>query len=206
MLTSRKHKDIDLLKAYTTKSEPSKAVKMLKYLLPPLLVTLVFVTIFATNKLYVHNVNSEIDTMNEEITQYNNKITVLGTQDYDALVKIQEQKEKIETVISTLMTYPKLTSNLMNVFTNNLVNGMSIQTITFEDGVIKVDLQSSSVLNIELYVRAIRASGNFAKVDYVGYTAQESTSTSVSEKDNEQTKTAITTYAFQITCTAKGAN
>ena len=204
MLTNQKHKDIDLLKAYLIKSEPSKSTSLLKFILPPLLVLLVFLSIFAVNKFYVHNVNSEIANLRDEIKTYNNKITVIGDADYNALIKLQEQTQKINDVISTLRTHPKLTSDLMGVFSDNLLSGMSIETITFEDGLINVDLKSNSVLNIETYVRSIRESGNYVNVEYVGYSVQDTTTTLPEMKDDKTTTVSTSSYSFKITCTARG--
>lgn len=206
MFSNRKHKDIDLLKAYYMKSEPSKSMQLLKFILPPLLVTFVFVSVFAMNQFYIHNVNNDITVVNQEIKEYNNKISVIGNEDYNRLVKLQEQSKKIQDVTTTLQTYPKLTSDLMNVFTNNLLNGMSVDTIKFEDGVIDVSLQSSSVLNIETYVRSVRESGNFMSVDYKGYSVQETTNTSPSMENDKTTTSKSTKYVFTITCVARGVN
>lgn len=206
MFKNRKHKDIDLLKAYLMKSEPSKSTRLLKIVLPPLLVTLAFVSIFAVNQLYIHSLNKDIATVNKEIEKYNNKISVIGNEDYNRLVKLQEQSKKIQEVTTTLQTYPKLTSDLMNVFTANLLNGMRVDTIKFEDGVIDVSLQSSSVLNIETYVRSVRESGNFMSVDYKGYSVQETTTTSPSMEDDKTVTSKSTKYVFTITCIARGVN
>ena len=172
MFAKRKHKDIDLLKAYQCKKTPSKYNKVAKLLLPPLLVVLVFVSVFAVNQFYIYDMKEQISVVDEEIKTYEDKISLVGSEDYQTLAKIQEQNSKIQTLIETLKTYPKLTSSLMNVFNNKLIGGMSIQTIMFEDGVISVSLQSQDVLNIEAYVRSIRESGNFTSVEYSGYQIQ----------------------------------
>lgn len=203
------NKDIDLLQAYNRKSGPSPHETLLKAVLPPLCIVLVYTGIFAWQKVDTLANNRNISSLNKEIDKYQKKISDLGEKEYNEYLSYQSKNTEILDTIHALDSYPVLSSTPINAFSNVLSNGMSITTISYEKETFTVSLSTKNVLDIEEYVRALRSSDVFATVEYKGYQQNESTvstgSSNTSSKDKEASVT-VKTYVFSVVCKLKGGN
>lgn len=205
MFNSIIKKDIDLLAAYNRKTEPSRYAPILKMAILPLCLVLIFSSIFAFQQFRIASINSEIETTNKQIDDYNKKIAASGSEAYDLYIQMANKNENIETLIENIRSYPRLSTNLMNIYFNNLLNGLSMSSITYTDGVVSLSASATNVLTIENFVRKLRATSLFAVVDYSGYETVEKSETISSDKDDiDDVTISSKTYVFQVTCVLKG--
>ncbi|MDD3049145.1 MAG: PilN domain-containing protein [Bacilli bacterium] len=198
-------KDIDLLAAYHRKTKSSSNSLVVKMMIVPLCMILIFAVTFAYEKYKISTINDEVASVEKQINQYNKKIASAGSDAYTLYTLMASKNEAIEKIINNIHSYPRLSSELMKVFFNNLVNGLSISGITFEDGVVSISASASDVMTIENYVRTLRASNQFSAVQYNGYQTEETTTEVSSEKDNvDAVPVTSQVYVFQVTCAVKG--
>lgn len=205
MFNSIAKKDIDLLAAYNRKTGPSPYSSILRIAILPLCLVLIIGSVFVFQRVRIASRNDEITQIDTDIKAYNKKIASSGSDAYDLYNEMANKNNEIETVINNIKSYPRLTTDLMNVYFNNLINGLNMTAIAYEDGVVMISATATNVLTIEDYVRKLRNSNLFLDIIYNGYQSNE-TSTTVTSDDADDVTITSNVYAFQVNCILKGVD
>ncbi|NBK98153.1 MAG: hypothetical protein EOM50_09050 [Erysipelotrichia bacterium] len=200
------NKDIDLLVAYQRKNEASPYASLIKMAILPICLILVFASIFVVQTLRINSLDEQIAQSEQNIQNYNKKIANVGSEAYALYNEMAEKNSQIEKVIENIHSYPRLSTEVMNVFLKNLVNGLSLSSISFQEGVISISANASNVLTIENYVRTLRNTNLFLSVDYRGYQTNETVKTITSDEDKEGKEVSSKVYVFQVNCVLKGVD
>lgn len=195
-----KNKDIDLLKAYHRKTEPSKYDKVLKASVLPLSIIALVLCLFGFVKFKEIEYTENIEQVNKEIKDYNDLIVKVGSEDYNNLLKLQSENLKMEEVQEAIKSYPRITSNVMNVFFSRMLPTMELTLLNFDDGKMVLNFESQNVLNAQNYVRSLRESGRFEDVKYDGYQSKIKTY----DVNDTGTSIEIEKYEFKVECVLKG--
>lgn len=206
MFNSIAKKDIDLLAAYNRKTGPSPYASIIKLMILPLCLVLIIGSVFVFQKVRIASIDDNIVEADNEIKDYNKKIASMGSDAYDLYNEMANKNNKIETVINNINSYPRLTTESMYIFINNLFNGLSMNSLTYTDGVVTISASATNVLTIEDYVRKLRNSNLFADVIYTGYQSSETSTTVSSNKVNDDVTVTSKVYAFQVNCVLKGVS
>lgn len=207
MFQSHYKKDIDLLAAYKRKQKPSSLAPIVRIALLPLCLILLFTAVFTFYSLRISTINNDIDATDKKIESYQKKIKNTGSEAYDLYSYMKSQNNDITALINNIHSYPRMSTDVMMIFINNLLNGLSNKSIVYENGTITMNASATNVLTIENYVRKLRESGLFSMVDYKGYQSSE-TSKTITSNENEVDDITLTTeeYVFQVTCVMKGVD
>lgn len=199
MFENIKKKDIDLLKAYNRKAEPSKINKMMQYAVLPLCLIVLVLCLFAYGKFSAVAIDNEKQDVEKQIKKYEELIAKVGTEDYNQYLIVKSQNLKMEEIQEVIKSYPRISSALMGEFLNKMTIGMEIRSFVFDDGKITMTFLSTNVLDAEKYVRSLRESGMFKEVLYDGYE-----STTYSDKVSSEDSIEVTKYVFEVHCVVKG--
>lgn len=206
MFNSIAKKDIDLLAAYNRKTGPSPYASIMKLAILPLCLVLIIGSVFVFQKVRTASIDDNIVETDKEIKDYNKKIASMGSEAYDLYNEMANKNSEIEEVINNINSYPRLTTESMYIFINNLFNGLSLNALSYTDGVVSVSATATNVLTIEDYVRKLRNSNLFIDVIYTGYQSTD-TSTTVSSDDVDEDVTVTSkVYSFQVNCILKGVS
>lgn len=206
MFNSIAKKDIDLLAAYNRKTGPSPYASIIKLTVLPLCLVLIIGSVFVFQKVRIASIDDNIVVTDNEIKDYNKKIASMGSDAYDLYNEMTNKNSEIETVINNINSYPRLTTESMNIFINNLYNGISMRAISYSDGVVSISATATNVLTIEDYVRKLRNSKQFMDVNYTGYQSSETSTTVSSDEVDEDVTVTSKVYAFQVNCVLKGVS
>lgn len=206
MFNSIAKKDIDLLAAYNRKTGPSPYASIIKLTVLPLCLVLIIGCVFVFQKVRIASIDDNIVETDKEIKDYNKKIASMGSDAYDLYNEMTNKNSEIETVINNINSYPRLTTESMNIFINNLYNGISMRAISYSDGVVSISATATNVLTIEDYVRKLRNSKQFMDVNYTGYQSSETSTTVSSDEVDEDVTVTYKVYAFQVNCVLKGVS
>lgn len=206
MFNSIAKKDIDLLAAYNRKTGPSPYASIMKLAILPLCLVLIIGSVFVFQKVRTASIDDNIVETDKEIKDYNKKIASMGSDAYDLYNEMTNKNSEIETVINNINSYPRLTTESMNIFINNLYNGISMRAISYSDGVVSISATATNVLTIEDYVRKLRNSKQFMDVNYTGYQSSETSTTVSSDEVDEDVTVTSKVYAFQVNCVLKGVS
>lgn len=206
MFNSIAKKDIDLLAAYNRKTGPSPYASIIKLTVLPLCLVLIIGSVFVFQKVRIASIDDNIIETDKEIKDYNKKIASMGSDAYDLYNEMANKNSKIESVINNINSYPRLTTESMNIFINNLYNGLSMSAISYSDGVVSISATATNVLTIEDYVRKLRNSKLFMDVNYTGYQSSENSTTVSSDEVDEDVTVTSKVYAFQVNCVLKGVS
>lgn len=206
MFNSIAKKDIDLLAAYNRKTGPSPYASIIKLTVLPLCLVLIIGSVFVFQKVRIASIDDNIIETDKEIKDYNKKIASMGSDAYDLYNEMANKNSKIESVINNINSYPRLTTESMNIFINNLYNGLSMSAISYSDGVVSISATATNVLTIEDYVRKLRNSKLFMDVNYTGYQSSETSTTVSSDEVDEDVTVTSKVYAFQVNCILKGVS
>lgn len=206
MFNSIAKKDIDLLAAYNRKTGPSPYASIIKLTVLPLCLVLIIGCVFVFQKVRIASIDDNIVETDKEIKDYNKKIASMGSDAYDLYNEMTNKNSEIETVINNINSYPRLTTESMNIFINNLYNGISMRAISYSDGVVSISATATNVLTIEDYVRKLRNSKQFMDVNYTGYQSSETSTTVSSDEVDEDVTVTSKVYAFQVNCVLKGVS
>lgn len=206
MFNSIAKKDIDLLAAYNRKTGPSPYASIIKLTVLPLCLVLIIGSIFVFQKVRIASIDDNIVETDNEIKDYNKKIASMGSDAYDLYNEMTNKNSEIETVINNINSYPRLTTESMNIFINNLYNGISMRAISYSDGVVSISATATNVLTIEDYVRKLRNSKQFMDVIYTGYQSTDTSTTVSSDEVDEDVTVTSKVYEFQVNCVLKGVS
>lgn len=212
MVYKIQNKELDLLAAYNRKEGPTRFSQIMKILGIPVglisLFAVVFLFIYVSN-MHLENKIADAQYINEEIQL---KIDVTDKAPYNELTVLEGTFESLQTIDSTLSSLPTLTKEKIMGLKQNLLSGMSIQTISYsqESGQLNASLTSSNVQNIEKYITQLKKNDYYKNITYTGYQQGTQTSTQGTGQIDELTGQEITTntvtlfYNFNIIIAVDG--
>lgn len=206
MFNSIAKKDIDLLAAYNRKTGHSPYASIIKLTVLPLCLVLILGSVFVFQKVRIASIDDNIVKTDKEIKDYNKKIASMGSEAYDLYNEMANKNSEIEEVINNINSYPRLTTESMYIFINNLFNGLSLNALSYSDGVVSVSATATNVLTIEDYVRKLRNSNLFIDVIYTGYQSTDTSTTVSSDEVDEDVTVTSKVYEFQVNCVLKGVS
>ena len=170
------NKDINLLAVYKVKSEPSKYASVLKVVAIPAVAAIVFVTIFGVQQFRIHGLKSKTDDVNAQIAKLQEQIAndpnaeknAKYLKDLETLNQLKELHEDIES-------YPQLRQDTFDQIL--LASDLNVDVTSFsyvrESQVITLQIQGLYANDTENFVRRLKTSNIFSKVDYSGYSMSE---------------------------------
>ena len=131
------------------------------------------------------NVQKQINSLNEDIDKYNLAIAATDVTAYEQLSSFQTVLDSIQQLNDQINAIPSINTKLVNSIQKALINGMTIDTISFtrDSQSITLSISSNNVQNIEKYVKSLKQNDAFASINYTGY----------SEVTNSQTQDTGTT-------------
>ncbi|MEG0328790.1 MAG: hypothetical protein RR537_00975 [Longicatena sp.] len=185
-----KNKDIDLLKAYSRKDEPSKSTLLAKMLMIPLLGFIVFGSLFGyfTYKNYTYQ--NDIKDMKTEVANIQKKVeTNPQLEEYKTLQDAQNNVKKYETLYENIVSYPQISQG---VFDNILLAAnlkVSVTSLSYvrESQVITLQIEAPSASDTEMFVRRLKETSIFASVTYDGYSRVEKSNIEQSKEPVDKT-------------------
>lgn len=194
------NKDINLLAVYKIKREPSKYASLIKALAFPGIAAVVFLTIFGVQTYRIHNLKSDTDKINKEVAALQEQMAndpnaekqAKYIADMATLTQLKQLKEDLES-------YPELNQNTFDQIL--LASDVNVDVTSFsyvrESQVITLQIQGIYANDTENFVRRLKTSGLFSKVDYSGYSKVEqtipTTTTTNTTQNTEDNKTNGTT-------------
>lgn len=202
-MSGLRSKDIDLLKVYKQKKEPSPYTKLIKYLAFPIGASVILLSCYGYLFFQNHRMTNEIADTKAELAQVQKEIAEdPNLEKYKSLQKAISDVEKYKTLHKNLQSYPQLTQNIFDQIliasdVNTNVVGFSYQR---ESEVITLQVEAATADETEQFVRRLKATNLFEKVDYSGYaqtekTLDDGTSDTTTENTTQEpeTKTKDTT-------------
>ncbi|MEG0451468.1 MAG: hypothetical protein RR558_00265 [Coprobacillus sp.] len=201
-----KNKQLDLLAAYNRNDKPSRMSASLKFMIVPIVLVLVFASIFAFMTIITLDKKNQTKTINEDAEVIQLKIDATDKTPYEELQKMETALASIETIDSSLSALPEITKNKIQYIKKDLIAGMTISSISFDQStkLITVSLMSNNVQNIEKYIGKLKLHAEYSDVEYTGYSEKTTTTTTDSTNFLDQfgnpTKnvTSSSGYSFQV--------
>lgn len=206
------NKQLDLLAAYNRKEGPSSVEKYVKMFIAPVLLIIIigasWTLLFLSNK----NTQSKIDDINQQNQIIQSQIDASDLDAYQELTTLEGTFASLEQVDAYISALPRVTREKVRYLQTSLLNGMSIQSLSYnqETGVISASCQSVYVNNIEKYVSKIKTNPDYLNVSYKGY--QQSTQTNTIDTGTVDpltglpvtTQSTSTYYTFSISVAIGG--
>lgn len=172
------NKDINLLAVYKAKSEPSKYTSLIKAAAFPGIAAILFLSIFGYNTYRIHNLNSDTDTINTEIARIQEEMANDPNAEKQAkYVSDMATLIQLKMLHEDLQSYPELSQETFDQIL--LASSLSVDVTSFsyvrESQVITLQIQGTYANDTENFVRRLKTSNIFSKVDYSGYSMVEQT-------------------------------
>ena len=170
------NKDINLLAVYKVKKEPSKHASLIKMAALPGIGAIVFLTIFGVQMFRIHNLESDTDDLNAQIAALQEQMA----NDPDAERQAQyladmQTLTQLKQLHEDLESYPELSQNTFDQIL--LASDLNVDVTSFsyvrESQVITLQIEGAYANDTENFVRRLKTSGVFSKVDYSGYSMVE---------------------------------
>lgn len=170
------NKDINLLAVYKVKSEPSKYASVLKVVAIPAVAAIVFVTIFGVQQFRIHGLKSKTDDVNAQIAKLQEQIANDPNAEKNAkYLKDLETLNQLKQLHEDIESYPQLTQDTFDQIL--LASDLNVDVTSFsyvrESQVITLQIQGLFANDTENFVRRLKTSNIFSKVDYSGYSMSE---------------------------------
>ena len=170
------NKDINLLAVYKVKSEPSKYASVLKVVAIPAVAAIVFVTIFGVQQFRIHGLKSKTDDVNAQIAKLQEQIANDPNAEKNAkYLKYLETLNQLKELHDDIESYPQLSQDTFDQIL--LASDLNVDVTSFsyvrESQVITLQIQGLYANDTENFVRRLKTSNIFSKVDYSGYSMSE---------------------------------
>lgn len=172
------NKDINLLAVYKVKKEPSKYASSIKLIAIPAVAAIVFLTIFGVQTFRIHQLKSDTDDIYKEVSALQEKIAKDPNAEKQAkYVADMATFTQLKQLKEDLLSYPELNQNTFDQIL--LASDINVDVTSFsyvrESQVITLQIQGVYANDTENFVRKLKTSGIFSKVDYSGYSMVEQT-------------------------------
>lgn len=208
-MASIKNKQIDLLVAYNRSDEPSPLLKTFKIVAAPVILLLIFGSIFIVFTILKMDKTNMINDAKAENEIVQLKIDATDHAPYEELNSLQSTFSSIEELDKSLNSLSELTKEKILYIQKDLIGGVSLTSLTFDQktNLFTASLSSLNVQNIEKYVTKLKKHVEYASVDYTGYQEVASTTSSggglLDGLLGETTETTVS-YNFQVKITLDG--
>lgn len=182
------NKNIDLLQAYKSKAEKQGVPTWVKYSILPLVLVIVFASIFTYQMVQANSYQKEIDKYTKQYDQVQAKMKKENATETLALMsEVETRASNLSSVVSNLATYPRISRE---IFAQILAAGqgtLELQGVVFDDktGALVITATTYDVNQPAAYVQRLKDTQAFVDVLYDGYTETQETSTTVSDMVNE---------------------
>ena len=203
-------KDIDFLSVYNAKKTVNVDKKTIIYITLPVLLVLVFTmsTIFFVIK------NDGLEKDNELLQEQILELTKANASNTNT--DKQKEASELQDIQKTLAQYEQIDQATLQVVSKSCKN-LTIDSTSFNQttGELIFTVTASRVNGCEQTVRTLRESGQFASVDYSGYSQEggvsETTETVTDPTTGETTTQTVTnttpiTYKSTIKCVIGGGS
>lgn len=182
-------KNIDLLRAYRQHTTKRNNVPMwAKLALPPLVLFLIFASVFAYGTLEDNRYRRELKEAKAEIAALeangtNEQINKLQ----DAVTANKKKVSNLQKVLDNLDTYPRLQRDAVDKITAACGTTVTIKDLTFDEnyGTIVITAQTPYVYETADLITRLKNSGAFSSVYYSGYYETSEAETAVSQEDEK---------------------
>lgn len=192
-------KDIDLLKVYKTKKEPSKNAAIIKYMIFPVVAAILFLGVFGFKTYQNSKLEKETAELKAETERLKKEIASdPNLKKYNSLMKAKNDVEKYTTLYKNIESYPQLKQNTFDTIL--IAADVSVDVTSFsyvrESQVITLQIEASTATDTEKFIRRLKETKVFAKVDYSGYSQveksvetpkTESNTTDITDKNTKET-------------------
>ncbi|MEF9967174.1 MAG: hypothetical protein RR766_01585 [Longicatena sp.] len=185
-----KNKDIDLLKVYSRKDEPSKSTLLAKMLMIPLLGFIVFGSLFGYFTYKNYKYQNDIKDMKTEVAKTQKKVeTNPQLEEYKTLQEAQNNVKKYETLYGNIVSYPQISQGVFDniLLATNLKVSVTSLSYVRESQVITLQIEGPTASDTEMFVRRLKETSIFASVTYDGYSRVEKSNTEQSKEPVDKT-------------------
>ena len=195
-----KEKDINLLDVYAQKSEPSKYEGLLKYALPPLIIAVLFGSVFGYFKIKTHFIGNDLKDINEQIDKLIAEQEADGKQEkYALLQNLKQQLEMYNTAYMAMNSLPEISKNILQGIFTTAAPNVSVESLSFaqESAVLSLNVKTPYLSETDNIIRRLKATGLFEDVAYTGYSSEDiteevqSNGVDMSEMSDEERAAAI---------------
>lgn len=173
-----KEKDINLLDVYAQKSEPSKYEGLLKYALPPLIIAVLFGSVFGYFKVKAHFIGNDLAEINEEIDKLIAEQEADGKQEkYALLQSLKQQLQVFQTAYQTMNSYPQISKTIINGIFTAASTTVNVESLSFtqDSSIIGLNVKTPYLSETDNIIRRLKQTNLFEDVVYTGYTSEEIT-------------------------------
>lgn len=187
-----KEKDLNLLDVYAQKSEPSKYEGLLKYALPPLIIVVLFGSVFGYFKVKAHFIGNDLAEINEEIDKLIAEQEADGKQEkYALLQNLKQQLQVFQTAYQAMNSYPEISKNIINGIFTAASSTVNIESLSFaqESAIISLNVKTPYLSETDNIIRRLKVTNLFEDVAYTGYTSEEVTEETQTNQNTVDTST-----------------
>ncbi len=171
-------KELDLLAAYNRKDGSSQLSNTMKIMAVPMILVGIIAIAFGTIYLMKMDMTDKLNNaiLDNEVIQL--KIDSTDQKPYNELHSLESIYTSLEQLDNSLSGLPTLTKKSITYLKTDLLNGISLKTISFDrnTNLLTASLTSQNVQNIEKYVTTLKKHSEYTDVSYSGYQINESKS------------------------------
>lgn len=191
-----KNKDIDFLKVYAQKKDPSKHASLIKALIIPLTTAFILLVVFAYFTWSNYSLENKIDDLQKQTAKIEDQVkNDPNLERYNSLQSLRSDLEKYTTLYANIISYPQITQGTFDQIL--VASGLDVNVTSFsytrESQVISLQIEGNTASDTELFVRNLKDTKIFAKVTYSGYSKMEKTITSPTTDSNTKVNTTPNT-------------
>lgn len=173
-----KEKDINLLDVYAKKSEPSKYEGVIKYALPPIVLVVLFGSVFGYYKYQELRFESDLAAVKAEITRINEEQNADGKQEkYATLQTLKSTLQAMQAAYTNMNSYPQISKEIINGLFTAAGSTVDIQSVNYtqESADIAISVDTDYLSQTDAIIRRLKDTQLFSDVTYTGYTSSDIT-------------------------------
>lgn len=191
-----KEKDINLLEACKKKKEPSKYEEAMKYAIPPIVIVLLFGSIFGYFKWQQMQLQNETEEVNAQIAKIEKEQNADGKE-----MKLQELQDlnteytNIQNLYAMMNSYPQLSKEVIDGIFRATGTYLDILSFNYtqESAVLSLSVRTPFISQTDAVIRRLKETGLFADVQYSGFTSEDMVAEVTTPQESEQTGEDILT-------------
>lgn len=173
-----KEKDINLLDVYAQKKEPSKYEGILKYAIPPMVIVLLFGSVFGYFKLKEIQYVDETKDIQAEIKRINDEQNADGKQEkYATLQSLKSMLQAMQSAYDNMNSYPEISKEIINGLFIAAGSTVDIKSVNYtqESADIAISVDTNYLSQTDAIIRRLKETQLFSNVVYTGYTSSDLT-------------------------------
>lgn len=182
-----KEKDINLLDVYAQKKEPSKYEGAIKYAIPPIVIVILFGSVFGYFKVKEIQFNSDLEDVNAQIAKINEEQNADGKQEkYATLQNLKSDLKAIQSAYDNMNSYPEISKDVINGLFSAAGNTVNIKSVNYtqESADISISVDTDYLSQTDAIIRRLKETNLFSNVVYTGYTSSDKTEETTSTTNN----------------------